>query len=91
MEDMARTESRIAKKKESSSLHSRNCCSRQLVALGEQNWKHSDPGPKSGVSREVRLNLQMEVVLMPREVRVSLGAQKRRMVLFWRNSGKLNL
>ena len=90
MEDMARTESRIAKKKESSLLHSLNRCSRQSVALGEQNWKHSDPG-KSGVSKEARLSLQMEVVLMPREVRVSIGAQKRRMVLFWRNSGKLNL
>ena len=78
MENMARAESRIAKKKESLSSHSRNRSSRQSVALGEQNWKHSDPG-------------QMEVVLMPREVRVSLGAQKRRMVLFWRNSGKLNL
>ena len=33
----------------------------------------------------------MEVASIPREVSVSRGAQKMRMVLFCRNSGKLNL
>ena len=75
VEDMARTESRIAKKKESSS-HSRNWGSRQSFALFWQNWKQCSPE-------------QIDVMFW--EIRVVFGAQKRRMVLLCRNSAKLNL
>ena len=73
IDEKARTEARIAKKK-ASSLHSRNRRSRQSVALVWQNWKHCN-------QRQVGANVK--------EVIVSFGAQKRRVVRVCKKAGKL--
>ena len=74
MEENARTERRTAKTNASSS-HSRNLRLRHSTAVVRQNSKHADPA---------------QVLNRPWEARVVFFAQKSRMVLSWRKSGKLN-